>query len=228
MTFLLEPRFVAPLVRSQDGTVLSTVIRDYAGEIRVKAQVWTPKPNGTVVAIPLCVAGIPDTACSFDAPEWPLLASVDGGVSWLAEELPDLPGASQPFLGVDTAGTPLLQWRLPDTPAVARWEFQRAEPTYDRWAWDGLTWVDYDYAPEWLFCSSRHISTGNIYDCKRPLPTAVGDDRGEYLYRVRACNFAGCGEWGQEVYAVCIPLSLGVPGNGGAPCFWPDNGACLP
>lgn len=223
------PYFTSPLTRSDDGLRLGVMIRNYGGEIRVKALSWpATKPNGAIVDIPICSDGqYPgETWCSWDAPEWMLAASVDGGATWLDEALPPIPGTVTTYLITDGA-IPMLEWRLPMTIHVSYWKFQRAIPTYDRSA-PALVWTDYDSTPEWLYCTTHIIHGVSSYECKRPLPMKVGDDAGEYLYRVSACNFAGCGGDGPEPYAVCIPLNMGVPGTGGAPCFWPDNGACVP
>ena len=223
-----EPHFLGPLTRSPDGTQLTAYIRDYPGEIRERAA-YPPSwkfTGSALVDIPVCEAGqfIGDMICTWPSTQdWLVAASVDGGVTWLAEDTPPLPGSVLATLLQEEGGSPDLEWKLPMVPIVRSWEFQRAIPQVNSVQGTTLAWQPFDELDQWSYCVDTTLHDGSHeYRCLRTLPS------GEYLYRVRGCNQAGCGGWGQEPYAVCVPLSQGIPGIGGCPCFWPDNGACVP
>ena len=104
---------MSPLVRSADGSTLTATIRDYAGEIRegVAHTDWWRYSGYTIVDIPICESGIPDTVCSWRAPDWIAKASVDGGATWLDEDYPPVPVDAVAMLIADTTPIPMLEWR---------------------------------------------------------------------------------------------------------------------
>lgn len=225
-----EPYFVAPIIRSDDGTQLAATIRNYqGGEIRVRAAhpgSW--KFTGSAAVDPSEIACAPgqrpnDALCVFAAPEWSLSVSVDGGSLWLDEDPPLAPGVAETYLSAATTPPPVepqLLWYLPQAPIVRYWKFQRAAPDYSNGS-APLTWEDFDTVLNVTqFCATVTRKQVVYWRCLRPLPGS------QYLWRVAGGNDAGLGGYGAEPYMVGFWLAS-APATGQLPCWWPNpSGPC--
>jgi len=115
-----------------------------------------------------------------------------------------------------------MRWRVMQAPVVRWFEFEQTPVDTSVHGSAPATWTPLDAPEAWTYCYAfqpPRFAPVQMF-CSRDIP---------YLgnrYRVRACNWAGCGGWAEEPALACVPLP--APLSTSCPCtVLPSAAGCV-